>query len=162
MNYGLSDKVRERAKANYLGPAVRAGKREFAIPVKSLLKDLEAGGFPRNHTRQVCEALLSGKFQRENGIEIVAVDGPPSKNSTTVVVHYRVESAGKAEGEAETPTGAQRTENLERPPASETPEEWAHRVIGKLSGSMKDEFAAYGGGEAFIRWVRGHDEEDGE
>ncbi len=42
----------------------------------------------------------------------------------------------------------------------ETPEEWAHRMTGKLFGLMKDEFAAFGGGEAFLRWVRSEDEDE--
>jgi len=36
----------------------------------------------------------------------------------------------------------------------ETPEEWAHRMTGKLCGLLKDEIAAFGGGDAFLRWVR--------
>jgi hypothetical protein len=40
----------------------------------------------------------------------------------------------------------------------ETPEEWAHRVTGKLRGLLKEEMAAFGGGEAFLRWVRSGDE----
>jgi len=33
-------------------------------------------------------------------------------------------------------------------------------VTGKLAGLLKDELAEYGGGDAFIRWVRGYDEGD--
>lgn len=161
MNYGLSDQVRARAKASYVRPAVKAGKREFPIPVKPLLHDLEAEGFPRNHTRQVCEALLSGKFQRENGIKVIAVDGPPSKNSTTVVVHYRVASTDEIEPAQEGPALDPQSRNT-RPFEKETPEEWAHRVTGKIFGLLKDELAEYGGGEGFLKWVRGHDEEDTE
>jgi hypothetical protein len=36
----------------------------------------------------------------------------------------------------------------------ETPEEWAHRMTGKLYGLLRDEIAAFGGGDAFLRWVR--------
>ncbi|MGB6194467.1 MAG: hypothetical protein WBF42_18520, partial [Terracidiphilus sp.] len=41
----------------------------------------------------------------------------------------------------------------------ETPEAWASRVTGKIRGLLKDELAAYGGGEAFLRWVRSDDED---
>lgn len=41
----------------------------------------------------------------------------------------------------------------------ETPEEWAHRLTGKLFGLLKEELAEYGGGEAFLRWVRSEDED---
>ena len=53
-------------------------------------------------------------------------------------------------------------EPVEQPAQSrkESSAEWAERLTGKLSGLLKEELAAYGGGEAFIRWVRGHD--DGE
>jgi hypothetical protein len=29
-----------------------------------------------------------------------------------------------------------------------------------MRGLLKDELAEYGGGEAFLRWVRGYDEEE--
>jgi hypothetical protein len=45
-------------------------------------------------------------------------------------------------------------------PPAETPAERAQRLISKLAGLLKDELAEYGGGEAFIRWVRGYDEDD--
>jgi hypothetical protein len=41
----------------------------------------------------------------------------------------------------------------------ETPEAWAHRLTGKLYGLLKEEMAACGGGEAFLRWVRSEDED---
>jgi len=45
------------------------------------------------------------------------------------------------------------------PPTGETLEAWAHRLTEKLHGLLKEEMAAYGGGEAFLRWVRSEDEE---
>jgi hypothetical protein len=156
MNYGLSDQVRARAKVSYVHPAASKGRRSFSIPVKELIRDLEGGGFPRNHARQVCTALTSGKFLHENEIQIEAVDGPPSKNSTTVIVHYKFDpSVGIKVGDfkSESVGGS-----ASRP--EETPEEWAHRMTGKLFGLMKNEIAALGGGEAYLRWVRGYDEED--
>jgi len=44
-------------------------------------------------------------------------------------------------------------------PANEEPEAWALRLTEKLRGLMKEEFAAFGGGEAFLRWVRSEDED---
>jgi hypothetical protein len=44
-------------------------------------------------------------------------------------------------------------------PAHDDPEARALRLTEKLRGLMKEEFAAYGGGEAFLRWVRS-DHED--
>jgi hypothetical protein len=42
----------------------------------------------------------------------------------------------------------------------ETPEEWAHRMIGKLFGLLKDEIAAYGGADKFLEWVRSDNYDD--
>ena len=38
-------------------------------------------------------------------------------------------------------------------PEDETPEEWAHRVTGKLRGLLKDEIQAFGGTDGYMRWV---------
>jgi hypothetical protein len=132
-----------------------AGKLRFSIPVKELLQELEADGFPGRNTPQVCSALQTSKFLRENGLEIEGVDGPPSKMSTTVVVRYRIANRS-AEREAS------KGEMESQPPDlnGETPEQWAHRMTGKLFGLMKDEFAALGGGEAFLHWVRSEDEDE--
>ncbi len=97
---------------------------------------------------------MSQKFLRENDVEIEAIDGPPSKTSTTVVVHYKFSRSGQLDNAATSETG----ENSQEGPA-ETPEEWAHRMTGKLYGLMKDEIANLGGAEAYLRWVRGYDEE---
>ncbi len=155
MNYGLSDQVRARASASYVRPAASKGKRPFSISVKALLRDLEGSGFPSNHARQVCTALTSGKFLRENELQIEAIDGPPSKNSTTVVVHYKFASPQAQPLKERSDSGKSAAEAPQ-----ETPEEWAHRLTGKISGILKEELADYGGGEAFLRWVRGYDEED--
>jgi hypothetical protein len=155
MNYGLSDTVRARASTRYVQPAVAQGKQRFSISVKDLLGSLEAEGFPSNHARQVCKALSSGKFLRENKLMIDGVDGPPSKTSPTVVVHYRV-----LPNDGQVSNGIQSEAEASASSPDETPEEWARRVTGKLAGLLKDEIAEYGGGEAFIRWVRGYDEED--
>lgn len=155
MNHGLSDQVRMQAKIGHVAPAIGQGKRRFSISVKDLLRELEAEGFPANHARQVCMALSSGKFLRESSIEIEGIDGPPSKTSTTVVFHYRVTSPSSP-----VVGGPNQQEGLQMETKQETPEEWAHRVTGKLHGLLKDELAEYGGGEGFIRWVRGYDEEN--
>ena len=86
--YKLSDQVRSVAKDRYVKPALRSGHTDFSIKVRSVLDDLVPLGFPVNNTPQVCNALRSDKFLRENGLVITSVDGPPSKLSTTVVVHY--------------------------------------------------------------------------
>lgn len=158
MNQGLSDRVREMAQLKYVRPALQAGKREFSIRVRDISIDLRAVGFPARHTPQICSALQTSKFLRENGIEIAEVTGPPKKVSPTVVVRYRVADRGASELPAAPASGGQDSATQ----IEETPEEWAHRVTGKIRGLLKDEIAEFGGAEGFIRWVRGYDEDDAE
>jgi hypothetical protein len=150
---GLSDQIRAVARAKFVYPATLAGKREFSIPVRDLLAELQTGGFPARNTPQVCSALQTAKFLRENGLVIDSIDGPPSKMSTTVVVRYRM-----ADSEARTATEARSCGEIA--PQDETPSERAYRLTEKMRGLLKDELAEYGGGEAFLRWVRGYDEEE--
>jgi hypothetical protein len=152
---GSSEQVREVALEKYVQPALRAGKKQFSVPVKDLIRDLVSQGFPRGNTPQVCTALRKKEFLRAHGIEIEAVDGPPSKMSTTVVFRYRVASSDVRPGPSRP-----ESENEQTDLSSETPEQWAHRMTGKLYGLMKDEMAAFGGGEAFLRWVRSEDEDE--
>ncbi|MFZ0745764.1 MAG: hypothetical protein WAM85_15250 [Terracidiphilus sp.] len=151
---GSSELVRALALEKYVQPAIRDGRLQFSVAVKDLLQDLVARGFPPGNTPQVCTALTKKTFLRENGLEIEAVDGPPSKKSTTVVVRYRVATRGAQHNQGQNPP-----EGNPAMPSEESPEEWAHRLTGKLSGLLKDELAEYGGGEAFLRWVRSEDED---
>jgi len=152
MGSGSSDLVRAIAAEKYVRPALRDGKRQITVAVKDVLRDLVAQGFPATNMPQVCSALRTKEFLRDLGIEIESIEGPPSKQSTTVVYRYRVIESRNSSAESNLGTVAAQSE--------ETPEEWAHRVTGKISGLLKEELAEVGGGEAFIRWVRGYDEED--
>lgn len=154
MNLGLSDQIRTVAKAKYVQPALQSGKKQFSIRVRDLLTDLSSVGFPKRHTPQICTALQTSKFLLENGLEIEGVDGPPSKMSPTVVVRYRV-----AESSAR-PSGKKHLlgEGLAEP-EQEDPDAWALRLTEKLRGLLKNELKEYGGGEAFLRWVRSEDED---
>ena len=141
--YKLSDQVRSVAKDRYVKPALRSGQTDFSIKVRNVLDDLAPLGFPTNNTPQVCNALRSDKFLRENGLEITAVDGPPSKLSTTVVVHYRAVGAGAGEGRV--------SGNQQR---GEDGAARAKRLTEGLRGLLKEELKEYGGAEGFVRWVR--------
>lgn len=153
MNQGLSDRIRVVAQERYIQPAMQGGKKQFSIAVRDILDDLKAEGFPARNTPQVCSALQAVKFLRENRLEIEGVDGPPSKQSTTVVVRYRIAKTVNLTGTASTDEGIGE-------PAKESPEEWALRLSEKLRGLLKNELAEYGGGEAFLRWVRSEERED--
>jgi hypothetical protein len=149
-----SDQVRAVAGAKFVRPALAAGKVRFSVAVKDVLKDLVADGFPPANTPQVCSALRAKEFLREQGIEIESVDGPPSKMSTTVVYHYRV--VNPQTDSASSQTEAKKTSES----VGENPDARIERLVNGLRGLLKDEMAAYGGAEGFIRWVRGYDEED--
>lgn len=146
-----SDRVRGIVLERYVRPALDAGKTHLSIRVRDVLKDAEASDdFPRGRTPLICNVLQSNKLLRETGLEIEGVDGPPSKQSRTVVVHYRL-------SEPDTSTlqspGLKVSDGLR-----ETPAERAKRVTDKLRGLLKNELAEFGGAEGFIRWTR-HDEE---
>jgi len=146
--YKLSNQVRSVARERYVTPALRAGKTAFAIKVRNVLDDLVPLGFPANNTPQICNALRSEKFLRDNGLEVTSVDGPPSKLSTTVVVHYRAVGKGLGEGRASSEEAG-----------IEDAATRAKRLTEMLRGLLKDELKEHGGAEAFVRWIRS-DEED--
>lgn len=144
---GLSDRIRVLAREKHVEPARRSGQTEFSIRVRDLIDEAEARGLPtKQSTPPYCTSIQTGEFLRDNGVEITRVDGPRSKLSTTVVVHYRF---------LHLETTAARAANL----SSESAEEKAYRLTEKLRGLLKDELAAYGGGEAFLRWVRSENED---
>jgi hypothetical protein len=152
MNLGLSDRIRELAATKYVQPALSAGEEQFSIRVRDLLNDLQAEGFPPRHTPQICSALVTAKFLRDNGLAIEKVEGPPSLQSPRVVVHYRIDQSGKASGSPANPTESQCK-------SEEDPSQRAFRLTEKLRGILKEELAEYGGAEGFIRWIRSDDEE---
>jgi hypothetical protein len=118
------------------------------------MRELKGKGFPTRNWPQICTSIQSQKFLRANGLEIEAIDGPPSRQSSTVVVHYRVlEKETKPDRVADTAASSNAGAS------AESPEEWAHRLTGKLFGLLKEELAEYGGGDAFIRWIRSDDRE---
>lgn len=154
MNHGLSDQVRAVALEKYVYPAIRAGKTQFSVAVRDLMQHLQAEGFPRKNWPQVCNALQAERFLRTHGLEIEGVDGPPSKMSTTVVVRYRIADGTTQPGTKTKPLGGS-----EIAPPAEAPSARAFRLTERLRGLLKEELAEYGGGEAFLRWVRSEDED---
>jgi hypothetical protein len=146
---GLSDKIRLLIKEQYVRPALKLGSERLSIRVKDILKDVEGDASARGRTPAICEVLQGNKLLRENGLEIEGVDGPPSKQSTTVVVHYRILPSALQAG---------RIAGNEADAKVETPKERARRLTNRMAGLLKDEIAAYGGGDAFMQWVRSDDE----
>jgi hypothetical protein len=151
MNRDYSNKIRVLAEHRYVTPARREGRRKFAIRVRDVLNAMvEREGLPRQNAPQVCSALRSSrKFLAPLGLEIEKVEGPPSQMSPTVVFHYRFLKEG-GETLAEMATSA--AENTVATPSSSP--------IANLRGLLRDEMAAYGGGEAFLKWLRTDPEKD--
>jgi hypothetical protein len=148
MTFKQSDRVREIILEKYVKPARRNGSETLTIRARDVLKDAEAtSNFPRGRTPLVCNVLQSNKLFSEAGLELQSIEGPPSKQSRTVVAHYRVLAA---------PQGVP-PEIVK--PVLETPSERAHRLTESVRGLLKDEIAAFGGTEAFMRWVRSNDDE---
>jgi hypothetical protein len=155
MASGSSDQVRAVALEKYIHPAILAGKTQFSVAVRDVMKDLQGKGFPAGNYPQVCTALRAGRFLKENGLEIEGIDGPPSGLSTTVVVRYRVRNL------VEQPTSAMLSlrvaDNNHLP--EELPAARAQRLMEGLRGLLKEEFKEYGGGEAFLRWIRSEEDD---
>ena len=153
MKHGeLSDRIRQKAVQRYVRPALDTGRNHFSIEVKTLMSELESEGFPPNHPAQFCTAVQTRNFLLEHGLEIEKIDGPPSKKSTTVVVHYRVLRNAQADEKS-----SRRGEPLLE---KENSAAWSRRLIGKLQGLLETELAAYGGAESFVKWVRSEEEKD--
>ena len=151
---GLSERIRLLVKEQYVLPALKLGSERLSIRVRDILKDVEGDASARGRTPAICEVLQGNKLLRENGLEIEGVDGPPSKQSTTVVVHYRILPSALLAGRSAAGELAGREGAL-----VETPKERARRLTNSIRGILKEELAAYGGGEAFMRWVRSDDDE---
>src|SRR5580658_4368115 len=122
-----SDLVRRYASDEYIAAARRRGDKTISIHVGTVHRALALN----NRVPLVCAALGSKKFLTEHGLRIVSKTGPPSGQSTTVTFTY--EFVGKQQVDV----------RLSRQEA------W-----NRLRGSMKDVFAEYGGGEAYLRAER--------
>jgi hypothetical protein len=120
-----SDTVREYAIETYVAPARSRGERTFSVNVGAIHKALRLG----NRVPLVCTALESQKFQKKNHLRLISKNGPPSGQSTTVTYTYEFIDS----------------ENQE----SDRQDAW-----NRLRGALKDVFAAYGGGEAYLRAER--------
>lgn len=151
MSTGLSDRIRAMAEIKYVKPALMEGKTEFPIRVRDIIGDLQKEGLGAGHTPQICSALKTGKFLRDTGLEITKIEGPPKLVSPTVVVWYRRSAKSGSQAIMNTPVNS--TDGVEEAAKR------AVRLSEKMHGLLKEELAEYGGGEAFLRWIRSEDED---
>jgi hypothetical protein len=132
----VSDLIRDHVAKAYVEAARRRGDRRFPINAGNVHKELQLD----NLVPSVCNALKSEKFLRQNRLRVISRSGPPSGKSTTVTYTYeflddeppRPEASGGSGG---TPQSRQDAWN-------------------RLRGALKDVFAEYGGGEAYLRAER--------
>lgn len=142
----LSDTVRETATKQFVKKSLGRGEKMFSIKVSDLKAVLERSGFPRNHTPQICSALRSGKFLRNNNLELVSIDGPPSQTSTTVVFHYRFDGREKSNGGPLQADEAPAKKDISKDPR------WI--AFQSLKGVLKEAYRPFGGGEAYLKSFR--------
>jgi hypothetical protein len=153
-----SDRIREIIREQYVLPAIHAGKTRLSIKAGDVLKEAEKNpNFPRSRTPMICKVLEGKKLLNENSLEIESIEGPPSRQSRTVVVHYRVNLEGR---KPKSDSSDMKTTYSDQAGVPEDSAAWAKRVTGKLAGLLKEEMEAYGGGDAFMKWIRSDGEDD--
>lgn|SRR5688572_8334087 len=123
-----TDRIRNYIRDVYVGAARKRGESTVRVVAGEVHRALGL------HSRvpMVCNALRSRSLLEECGMEIVAVEGPPSGQSTTVTVVYALE--GKTQKSLGTPQG--------------------HNPFRTLRGAGRKTFEELGGGEAFLRSER--------
>ena len=119
-----ADSIREHAVEGYVVPARRRRDRTFSINVGEVHRALGLN----NLVPSVCSALVSRKFLMENHLRLLSKTGPPSGKSTTVTYTY---------------------EFIDQKSPSPKEDPWT-----RLRGVLKDAFAEFGGGEAYLRTER--------
>ena len=137
---GKSDMVRQVVIDEYVEPA-RLSKGTIRIRQGDLKAKMVTLGFPARNANQIGTSIEAEKFWRPLGLELCSPKGQ-SRSADTI---YEFKFVGDP--------SASRS-------AVESPEERAFRLTEKLRGLMKDEIAAHGGTEGFMRWVRSDEDED--
>ena len=119
-----SDAIRRHAYEKYVSQARRRKERIISINVGDVHREMGLS----NRVPLVCAALGSKKFLQEHGLRIVSKTGPPSGQSTTVTYTYEIVNSS---------------------PKMDRQAAW-----NRLRGALKDVYAEYGGGEAYLRAER--------
>ncbi len=131
-----TDQTKQHVITKYVRPARLNGENFVQVRVGTVQKEL---GWT-NRTPSVFSTLTSREFQQAAGVELIEKKGgPPSGGpSTTVQFVFRVLDAGTAKQVTQA-TG-------ERIPNG--------GGLEKLYGVLKDAYAAFGGGEAYLKAER--------
>jgi hypothetical protein len=124
----LADRIRSYAREQYVAPARGRRERRFSIRTGDVIREMKLIGA---RVPAVCSALKTEEFLGENALRLVSHTGPPSGQSSTVTYTYEFIEEGKDSK------------------AADREEAWK-----RLRGALKDVFAEYGGGEAYLRAER--------
>ncbi len=119
-----ADKIRSYVRDKYVVPARGQRENRFSIRTGDVVRDMK---LIARRTPAVCSALKTKEFLEKNALRLISKAGPESGQSTTVVYTY---------------------EFLDKP-QSDRQDAWE-----RLRGALKDVFAEYGGGEAYLRAER--------
>ncbi len=111
--------IRSHVAATYVAPARRRGDEVVTVVVGAVLRDLSLRA---DRAPAVCSALRTAKFRKEHDLELLQVEGPPSKQSTTTAFTFRIP-----------PPGAP-----------------SRSAVWTLLGAGRATFAALGGGERWL------------
>ena len=131
--YGTTDKVRQRAAAEYIEPARKTGAKRIRIHSGNFNKRLvENKVLPPNRLPLVCNALVSRKFLSDNHLRLESVEGPPSGHSSTVVYTF----------------------TLDPLPGDSTSDPQPSAGLLPLRGILKSTYKKLGGGEHFHKSQR--------
>lgn len=148
MTERLTDRIRTFVMREYVAPARRAGKKRLTVRVRDVRDELGKHESMTGKSVVICQALQSKKFMEESSMLVESIDGPPSKLSPTVVMHYTLVETRQSESSP-----------ISTATLDESPEAWASRVTGKVWGLLREEIGSHGGAESFIRWVRSEEKE---
>ena len=120
-----ADNIRSYGRERYVVPARKRRLEKFSIRAGDVVRDLKLLG----RVPAVCSALKSRAFLEQNSLRIVERTGPRSGQSTTVTYTYEFVDA------------------LDSSQPNLDP--WT-----ELRGALKNVFAGFGGGEAYLRGER--------
>ena len=131
----VTDLTKKHVIEKYVHPARVRGEKTVQVRVGSVLKEL---GWT-NRTPSVFSTLLSKAFQRQAGLELIEKRGGPASGGPSTTVQFIYRLLDKKDGEYHSAT------------AKPIPN---GAGLEKLYGILADEFAAIGGGEAFLKAER--------
>ncbi len=131
-----SDRVRDYVKTAYIVPARRLGASTVTVRSGNICREMN---WETKKMPQICSALASQKFGNQAGTELVAKQGPPSGQSSTVEFTYRINKETATSDDVR---------------SSQGPGAGSGVRLMDLWGIFADGYKQLGGAEAFMRAER--------